>query len=272
MAKGNRGGSNNTGGNASFTPQNDQLGSNGAAGSKPSQAEEAQAKGEQNSPQENFNETLDKLAKAAMSKEMLAAGLAAAAAAISASPTARRKIRDAGVDAADTATNAATSVMSSASRLGSLIAGAFADAAQKVLSGNYFSGGEEAQSSGAGAKPKAASAGEPTPAAANGGAAKGSIKVKTTTDQGDKPKRGPGRPRVVKVATPESASPNLAKSEGEAAGESRKRAPAKPRAAGTRRASTATAGRRGTASSRTRGESPKKDGGPGGDDNKGTDA
>ena len=46
--------------------------------------------------------TVDKLAKAAMSKEMLAAGLAAAAAAISASPKARRAIRDAGLDAADT--------------------------------------------------------------------------------------------------------------------------------------------------------------------------
>ena len=34
--------------------------------------------------------TVDKLAKGAMSKEMLAAGLAAAAAAISASPKARR--------------------------------------------------------------------------------------------------------------------------------------------------------------------------------------
>ena len=48
-------------------------------------------------------DTVEKLAKAAMSKEMLAAGLAAAAAAISASPAARRKIRDAGLDAADTA-------------------------------------------------------------------------------------------------------------------------------------------------------------------------
>ena len=54
------------------------------------------------------NDTVDKLAKAAMSKEMLAAGLAAAAAAISASPAARRKIRDAGLDAADTASQAAT--------------------------------------------------------------------------------------------------------------------------------------------------------------------
>ena len=45
--------------------------------------------------------TVDKIAKAAMSREMLGAGLAAAAAAISASPAARRKIRDAGLDAAD---------------------------------------------------------------------------------------------------------------------------------------------------------------------------
>ena len=72
------------------------------------------------------NDTLDKLAKAAMSREMLAAGLAAAAAAISASPAARRKIRDAGLDAADTAQAAASTMVSSASKLGSLIAEAVA--------------------------------------------------------------------------------------------------------------------------------------------------
>ena len=83
------------------------------------------------------NETLDKIAKAAMSREMLAAGLAAAAAAISASPAARRKIRDAGLDAADTAQAAASTMVSSASKLGSLIAEAVADAAQRVLSGKF---------------------------------------------------------------------------------------------------------------------------------------
>ena len=51
--------------------------------------------------------TMDKIAKAAMSREMLAAGLTAAAAAIAASPGARRKIRDAGLDAADSASSAA---------------------------------------------------------------------------------------------------------------------------------------------------------------------
>jgi hypothetical protein len=56
--------------------------------------------------------TIDKLARAAVSREMLAAGLTAAAAAIAASPTARRKIRDAGMDAADSASSAATAVMS----------------------------------------------------------------------------------------------------------------------------------------------------------------
>ena len=59
----------------------------------------------------SLSNTVDKLAKAAMSKEMLAAGLAAAAAAISASPKARRAIRDAGLDAADTASQAATNMM-----------------------------------------------------------------------------------------------------------------------------------------------------------------
>ena len=83
------------------------------------------------------DDTLDKLAKAAMSREMLAAGLAAAAAAISASPAARRKIRDAGLEAADTAQAAASTMVSSAGRLGSLIAEAVADAAQRVMSGKW---------------------------------------------------------------------------------------------------------------------------------------
>src|SRR6476660_3036262 len=83
------------------------------------------------------NDTVDKLAKAAMSKEMLAAGLAAAAAAISASPAARKKIRDAGLDAADTAERAAGSMLSSATKLGSIIAEAVADAAQRVMSGKW---------------------------------------------------------------------------------------------------------------------------------------
>jgi hypothetical protein len=79
--------------------------------------------------------SVDKLAKAAMSKEMLGAGLAAAA--ISASPAARRKIRDAGLDAADTASQAANSMMASATKLGSLIAEAVADAAQRVMTGKW---------------------------------------------------------------------------------------------------------------------------------------
>src|SRR5947208_12545674 len=93
--------------------------------------------GTRSSRSSSGNDTVDKLAKAAMSKEMLAAGLAAAAAAISASPKARRAIRDAGLDAADTATQAASSVMSSATKLGSLIAEAVAEAAQRVMSGKW---------------------------------------------------------------------------------------------------------------------------------------
>src|ERR671913_846741 len=94
------------------------------------------------------NDTLDKIAKAAMSREMLGAGLAAAAAAISASPAARRKIRDAGLDAADSASQAATSVMSSASKLGALIAEAVADAAQRVMSGKWSDDDSGSSSSG----------------------------------------------------------------------------------------------------------------------------
>jgi hypothetical protein len=81
--------------------------------------------------------TFDKIAKAAMSREMLAAGLTAAAAAIAASPKARKAIRDAGLDAADSASQAATQMMTNASKLGSLIAEAVADAAQRVLSGKW---------------------------------------------------------------------------------------------------------------------------------------
>src|SRR4249919_593441 len=66
--------------------------------------------------------TFDKIAKAAMSREMLAAGLTAAAAAIAASPKARKAIRDAGLDAADSASQAATQMMNNASKLGWLIA------------------------------------------------------------------------------------------------------------------------------------------------------
>ena len=78
----------------------------------------------------------DKIAKAAMSREMLAAGLTAAAAAIAASPKARKAIRDAGLDAADSASQAATTMMTNASKLGSLIAEAVADAAQRVCRAN----------------------------------------------------------------------------------------------------------------------------------------
>src|SRR4029453_13053712 len=81
--------------------------------------------------------TFDKIAKAAMSREMLAAVLTAAAAAIAASPKARKAIRDAGLDAADSASQAATQMMTNASKLGSLIAEAVADAAQRVLSGKW---------------------------------------------------------------------------------------------------------------------------------------
>ena len=81
--------------------------------------------------------TFDKIAKAAMSREMLAAGLTAAAAAIAASPKARKAIRDAGLDAADSASAGSDQMMTNASKLGSLIAEAVADAAQRVLSGKW---------------------------------------------------------------------------------------------------------------------------------------
>lgn len=81
-----------------------------------------------------------------MSKEVLAAGLAAAAAAISASPKARRAIRDAGLDAADVASQAAGRMTQSATKLGSLIAEAVADAAQRVVSGDSSSVDRESSS------------------------------------------------------------------------------------------------------------------------------
>jgi len=90
---------------------------------------------------------MDKIAKAAMSKEMLAAGLTAAAAAIAASPAARKKIRDAGLDAADTAQQAANNVASSAAKLGSLIAEAVAEAADRLMSGKWSVEGSASTSS-----------------------------------------------------------------------------------------------------------------------------
>jgi hypothetical protein len=78
--------------------------------------------------------TFDKIAKAAMSREMLAAGLTAAAAAIAASPKARKAIRDAGLDAADSAAggNADDDQCSSSA----LIAEAY-DAANVLMSGKW---------------------------------------------------------------------------------------------------------------------------------------
>ena len=80
---------------------------------------------------------LDKIAKAAMSREMLAAGLTAAAAGMAASPKARQGNKDAGMEPPDGASGAATQMMTNASKLGSLIAEAVADAAQRVLSGKW---------------------------------------------------------------------------------------------------------------------------------------
>ena len=51
----------------------------------------SKSKSKSSSSKKSGNVNLDKLAKAAMSREMLAAGLTAAAAAIAASPGARRK-------------------------------------------------------------------------------------------------------------------------------------------------------------------------------------
>lgn len=80
--------------------------------------------------------TVTKLTESAMSREMLAAGLAAAAAAISASPQSRKAIRNAGLSAANSSGRAVSSVMINASKLGSIIAEAVADAAQRVLPSN----------------------------------------------------------------------------------------------------------------------------------------
>jgi len=84
-------------------------------------------------------------------------------AAIAASPKARKAIRDAGLDAADSASAAATSMMTNASKLGSLIAEAVADAAQRVLSGNWVDDATSAASSASSATPAAALPGSPRP-------------------------------------------------------------------------------------------------------------
>ena len=78
-----------------------------------------------------------KFADVAMSPEVIAAGLAAAAAALAASPKARRKIQDATLDAADKANRAATETMTTATKMGAMIVDAVADAAQRILSGEW---------------------------------------------------------------------------------------------------------------------------------------
>ena len=78
MARAKTSKSNNQGGNSSFTSQDDTLGAAGGGDGGSSAA----SGGKSVDSSGQLNDTLDKLAKAAMSKEMLAAGLAAAAAAI----------------------------------------------------------------------------------------------------------------------------------------------------------------------------------------------
>ncbi|WP_265563568.1 hypothetical protein [Sphingomicrobium arenosum] len=82
-------------------------------------------------------ERADKFAKVAMSPEVIAAGLAAAAAAIAASPKARKKIQEATLEAADRANKAATETMTTATRMGAMIVEGLADAAQRMLSGEW---------------------------------------------------------------------------------------------------------------------------------------
>src|SRR5687767_10314174 len=108
------------------------------------------------SPRSKKSTTVDKIAKAAMSREMLGAGLAAA--------------------------EAATSVMSTASKLGELIAEAVADAAQRVMSGKWSEdegSGGTARANSAGGASRSRSTG--TKRASTGGARKKSTARKTTT-------------------------------------------------------------------------------------------
>ena len=87
-------------------------------------------------------DTVDKLAKGEICKEMLAAGIAAAAAAISASPKAHRAIRDAGLDAADTRfAGRHQDDYPARPRWARWIAEAVAEAAQRVMSGKWSTEG-----------------------------------------------------------------------------------------------------------------------------------
>ena len=83
------------------------------------------------------NATVDKLAKAAMSKEMLAAGSPRRPLRSAPAPRRARRSRTREWKRPTPPSKAAKSVMSSATRLGSLIAEAVADAAQKVMSGKW---------------------------------------------------------------------------------------------------------------------------------------
>ena len=144
---------------------------------------------------------------------MLGAGLAAAAAAISASPAARRKIRDAGLDAADSASQAATNVMSSASRLGTLIAEAVADAAQRVLSGKWTdddgpsSGGQStaARASSAGAIGRAKSSARKTKRKTTG-ARKSSTTSRKSASSGARKSAGSGTRKAAGTGTRKSTA------------------------------------------------------------------
>ena len=149
--------------------------------------------------------TMDKIAKAAMSREMLAAGLTAAAAAIAASPKARRAIRDAGLDAADTASTAATQMMGSASKLGSLIAEAVADAAQRVLSGKWVDSAEEAVAKAADSAKKAVGL-KTTPAKRKPAAKKAGAR-KTATRKAAAPKAAAKTAATPRATTAKPRSP-----------------------------------------------------------------
>ena len=145
--------------------------------------------------------SFDKIAKAAMSREMLAAGLTAAAAAIAASPKARRAIRDAGMDAADSASAAATTMVSSASKLGSLIAEAVADAAQRVLSGKWTDDDSSASSSATGAARKSTPARKTTTARKAPAARKGSAMASETMAMQARSIRSGMRRRIAEPST-----------------------------------------------------------------------
>ena len=90
--------------------------------------------------------TMGRLKDAALSSEMLAAGIAASATAVATSPKARRALYEVGGDVAEVAGNATNQVLNNTAKFAALIGDAVADAVQRALSGDWLTEDAKSQS------------------------------------------------------------------------------------------------------------------------------